>query len=149
MAGKPEPSRAVPDTVASLLRLPLSTAEFIDQVARAGVNQAGRRTLYLLISSWDVAGVGPFAASTVAATGLSRTIDIVQMLFVGPVFHPLLSALGVDRVKLRASLCTSALIGLGVMRYAVRSEPLHSMDVNALVDAYAPTLQRYLVGDIS
>jgi hypothetical protein len=35
------------------------------------------------------------------------------------------------------------------MRYAVRSEPIHSMDVNALVDAVAPTLQRYLTGDLS
>jgi hypothetical protein len=40
------------------------------------------------------------------------------------------------------------LVGLGIMRYGVRSEPLHSMSVDALVDAIGPTLQRYLVGDI-
>jgi hypothetical protein len=31
----------------------------------------------------------------------------------------------------------------------VRSEPLHSMSVDALVDAIGPTMQRYLVGDIT
>jgi NNP family nitrate/nitrite transporter-like MFS transporter len=31
----------------------------------------------------------------------------------------------------------------------VRSEPLHSMAVDMLVDAIGPTMQRYLVGDIS
>jgi hypothetical protein len=35
------------------------------------------------------------------------------------------------------------------MRYGVHSEPLHSMSVDALVDAIGPTMQRYLVGDIS
>jgi hypothetical protein len=35
------------------------------------------------------------------------------------------------------------------MRYGIRSEPLHSMPVDALVDAIGPTMQRYLVGDIT
>jgi Tetracyclin repressor-like, C-terminal domain len=35
------------------------------------------------------------------------------------------------------------------MRYAVRAEPIHSMDVDTLVDAVAPTLQRYLTGELS
>ena len=30
----------------------------------------------------------------------------------------------------------------------LRSEPLHSMSVDAVVDAIGPTMQRYLVGDI-
>jgi Tetracyclin repressor-like, C-terminal domain len=50
---------------------------------------------------------------------------------------------------IRASLCASQLVGLGIMRYGVSSEPLHSMSVDALVDAIGPTMQRYLVGDIS
>ena len=73
----------------------------------------------------------------------------MQELFIGPVFDPVLKPLGTDRIKFRASLCASALIGLGIMRYTVRSEPIRSMDVETLVDAIAPTLQRYMVGDIS
>jgi hypothetical protein len=38
---------------------------------------------------------------------------------------------------------------VGIMRYVVRVEPIQSMDVDTLVDAVAPTLQRYLVGKIS
>jgi hypothetical protein len=57
--------------------------------------------------------------------------------------------LGADKVALRASLCASQLVGLGIMRYGIRSEPLHSMPVDALVDAIGPTMQRYLVGDIT
>ena len=39
-------------------------------------------------------------------------------------------------------------VGAKGLRYGVRSEPLHSMSVDMLVDAIGPTMQRYLVGDI-
>ncbi len=57
--------------------------------------------------------------------------------------------LGADKAATRASLCASQLVGLGIMRYGIRSEPLHSMSVDAIVDAIGPTMQRYLVGDIT
>jgi hypothetical protein len=142
-------SRGLLDSVARKLRLPFATPEFIERIVSGGANQAGRRTLYMLLSTWDVAGGGPFAASAIATTGLAKTADMVQSLFIGPVFDPLLKALGADQIKFRASLCASQVIGLGIMRYGVRAEPIHSMDVDALVDAVAPTLQRYLVGEVS
>ncbi|HUO40234.1 MAG TPA: hypothetical protein VMU34_21350, partial [Mycobacterium sp.] len=104
--------------------------------------------LFLLITTWDLAGGGPFAAGAIATAGLAKTVDNVQRLFVGPVFDPVLKRLGADRVKFRASLCTSQLVGLGILRYAVRTEPIASEKVQPLVDAMAPTLQRYLMGDI-
>lgn len=132
-----------------LLRLPGTTRDFIDKIVTASVDQSGRTTLYMLISTWDLAGGGPFAASAIASTGMAKTVDIVEKSLTVPVFGPLLKRLGADKVKLRASLCASALVGIGIMRYAVRSEPIHSMDVDTLVDAVAPTLQRYLTGDLS
>jgi hypothetical protein len=137
------------DPVAKKLRLPFGTPEFIDRIISGGANQAGRRTLHMLISTWDHTGGGPFAASAIASAGLAKTADIAQGLFIGPVFDPLLKALGADQIRLRASLCASQVVGLGIMRYSVRVEPIHSLDVDALVDAVAPTLQRYLVGEIS
>jgi NNP family nitrate/nitrite transporter-like MFS transporter len=103
----------------------------------------------VLITTWDMVGGGPFAASSVATVGLSKTVDTVQKLFMGPVFDPLLKRLGADNVKFRASLCASQLIGLGILRYAIRSEPIASMKAEALADAMAPTLRRYLIGNVS
>jgi len=148
MAGREEPSRGILDPVAKKLRLPFGTMEFIDRIVTGSVNEAGRRTLFTLITTWDLAGGGPFATSAMTTIGLAKTVDNVQRLFVGPVFDPLLKRLGADQIKFRASLCTSQLVGLGILRYAIRSEPIHSMGVQPLVDAMAPTLQRYLIGDI-
>ncbi len=103
----------------------------------------------MLLTTWDATGGGPFAASAIATAGLARTADIAQGLFIGPVFDPLLKALGADQITFRASLCASQVVGLGIMRYGVRVEPIQSMAVDTLVDAVAPTLQRYLVGEIS
>jgi hypothetical protein len=144
-----KPSRGILDPVARKLRLPFATPEFIDRIIRGGVDQAGRRTLQMLITTWDTAGGGPFAAGAIATAGLAKTVEIAQGLFIGPVFDPLLKALGADQITFRASLCASQVVGLGIMRYGVRVEPIHSMDVDTLVDAVAPTLQRYLDGEIS
>jgi hypothetical protein len=149
VTGREKPSRGILDPVARKLRLPFGTPDFIDRIIRGGVNQAGRRTLYMLLTTWDATGGGPFAASAIATAGLAKTVDIAQGLFIGPVFDPLLKALGADQITLRASLCASQVVGLGIMRYGVRVEPIQSMDVDTLVDAVAPTLQRYLVGEIS
>lgn len=149
MPRREDPSRGILDPVAKMLHLPFATPEFIDRIVTGSIHQVGRRTLRMLITTWDAAGGGPFAASAVASTGMAKTAEIVEGMFVGPVFGPLLRALGADKVALRASLCASQLVGLGIMRYGLRSEPLHSMSVDALVDAIGPTLQRYLVGDIT
>jgi hypothetical protein len=140
VARSEKPSRGILDPVARVLRLPFGTPDFIDRIIRGGANQAGRLTLQTLITTWDATGGGPFAASAIAGAGLAKTVEI---------FDPLLKALGADQITLRAALCSSQVVGLGIMRYVVRVEPIQSMDVNALVDAVAPTLQRYLVGEIS
>jgi hypothetical protein len=51
--------------------------------------------------------------------------------------------------RLRASLAASQIVGLAMARMVVGIEPLASMTVDELVEHVAPTLQRYLAGDIS
>jgi hypothetical protein len=41
------------------------------------------------------------------------------------------------------------LVGLAIMRYIGRLEPLASASVDELVAAVGPTVQRYLTGEIS
>ncbi|MBY8853284.1 TetR/AcrR family transcriptional regulator, partial [Saccharothrix sp. MB29] len=51
--------------------------------------------------------------------------------------------------ELRATLTASQIFGMGIVRYVVRIEPFASADVDTVVRAIAPNLQRYLTGDIS
>src|ERR1700744_2406110 len=128
VAPRENPFRGILDPVARKLHLPFGTRDFIDKIVRGGVDQAGRRTLQMLLTTWDVPGGGPFAASAIATAGLAKTVDIAQGLFIGPVFDPLLKALGADQITFRASLCASQIVGVGIMRYVVRVEAIQSMD---------------------
>lgn len=136
------------DSLTSMLRLPFGTGELVEKIVTGTANEVGRRTLHLLLTTWDAAGGGPFAATALGTVGVDKAVDMLQELFMTRIFDNLLKALGADKVRLRASLCASQLVGIGVMRYAARTEPLASADVNTLVNALAPTLQRYLVGTI-
>ena len=137
------------DSVAARLRLPFGAPDFIDKIATGTVNEVGRRTLYVLISTWDAAEGGPFVASAIGTAGVSKIVDTIEDLFLDAVFGRALKAIGVDDIKLRASLCASALVGLGMMRYVATADPIASMKVDELVDVFAPTLQRYLIGDLT
>ena len=54
----------------------------------------------------------------------------------------------VDQIPLRATLVASQLFGVAVVRHVLRLEPLASTPHQVVVDAVAPTLQRYLTGDL-
>jgi hypothetical protein len=64
-------SSGISDQVAKALRLPFAARDFVDKVVTGSINEAGRRTLYILITTWDLADGGPFAAS---AIGSARTM---------------------------------------------------------------------------
>jgi hypothetical protein len=46
------------------------------------------------------------------------------------------------------SLVASQILGLVLGRYVLALEPLASLPAETVVAAYAPTLQRYLTGDL-
>ncbi len=129
-------------------KLPFVPGDLIDRVFIGTTNELGKRTLYVLLTTWDATGGGPFAASTIGTLGADRAAEMLEDLFVVKIFTRLLKAAGSDRLRMRASLCASQVVGLGMMRYVSKTEPLASADVTTVVTAVAPTLQRYLTGDI-
>jgi len=64
------------------------------------------------------------------------------------VFSPITQTLGAPDAELRATLMGSQFIGLAMMRYIARIEPLASASVDQLVAAVGPTMQRYLTGEL-
>jgi hypothetical protein len=68
--------------------------------------------------------------------------------FLPVVLQPVGRALGLDRPDLRMSLVASQILGLVLGRYVLALEPLASLPGDAVVAAYAPTLQRYLTGEL-
>jgi hypothetical protein len=46
----------------------------------------------------------------------------------------------------RAGLCASQILGIGLVRYVLKLEPIASADVDTMVRLVGPNLQRYLTG---
>jgi hypothetical protein len=55
-------------------------------------------------------------------------------------------ALDLDHPQLRASLAASQLIGVAMLRYVVKLEPLASAPAEQVVEWIAPSIQRYFSG---
>jgi AcrR family transcriptional regulator len=71
---------------------------------------------------------------TVSRTILSRVMVGVQ----GPA----------EEVRLRGNLVATQVVGLMLLRYVIRLEPLASAGQEEVVRIVAPTIQRYLTGDL-
>jgi hypothetical protein len=133
---------------AASIDLPISPAEIRDQVVPGDPEQLGARIVERFLTVWDTTGGGPLAAllqSVAAHDNMARMLrEFVTANLVGPI----VAATAPDAPSMRGALVASQLVGLGLMRYVLRLEPLASADHAAVVAAVAPTLQRYLTGPI-
>lgn len=67
--------------------------------------------------------------------------------FVGrEMLAPVAEALGIEDAGIRVPLAASQLIGIALMRYVVRIEPLTSLPTSELIDRVVPVLEHHLFG---
>lgn len=62
------------------------------------------------------------------------------------VLHPVARAVGVESSAVRMELVGSQLIGLAMIRYVLKVEPLASLDIDELVSLMAPPVRAALNG---
>jgi len=99
----------------------------------------------------EAARVSSTCLATVARNRYSVPCELAgQMLqnFFQSFFTALITSIGSDRIPLRMTLCASQLVGMGMIRYVAKFEPLASTEIETLVAAVAPNVQRYLTGEI-
>ena len=104
---------------------------------------------FAILTVWeDPANWPVFMAMLRSVISNEQAAELVRRLLVKDVFGPIATALGVPDAELRATLAGSQFIGLMLMRYVGRVEPLASADVTTVAAAVGPTIQRYLTGAI-
>ncbi len=119
-------------------------------VLDAGPDGLGERLLRRLLTEWDRAGAhSPMIILVRSAVSHDESTRLLREFVTGQILGRLSVVMGEapDRA-MRASLVGSQMIGLVMARYIVGVEPLASALVDDVVAAVAPTLQRYLTGDI-
>ena len=131
------------------LELPIQPGEVFARALAAGRDQLGSTVVRAFLEAWEPpeTRVRLMAMLRSAMTN-EAAMQMIRDLLMRQVFGPITELLGVPDAQLRATLVGSQFIGLGMMRYVSRLEPLASASIDELVVAVGPTVQRYLTGDI-
>ena len=115
---------------------PFDPAEAIPELLRPGLAR-------FFIEIWDSpAGVRAHAIVRSMVTS-ERAAALMRDFVTREVLSRVAKALELDHPQVRASLAASQLIGLAMLRYVVKVEPLASAPPARLAAWIGPTLQRY------
>jgi AcrR family transcriptional regulator len=132
----------------AILSLPFNPNDLVAELLDGTVDDLGERIVRRFLAVWDSADGGTFVALVRSIAGHEEAASVLRDFFVKYVFTGLLTAVGPDQHMLRANLCATQLVGLGMVRYVTKFEPMATTHPERLVTAIAPTLQRYLTGSI-
>ncbi|GAA1271071.1 TetR family transcriptional regulator [Saccharothrix xinjiangensis] len=133
----------------AVLQVPIDPNVLVERLLDGPPEEVGERIVRNFIGIWDATGGGQFAAMVRSITSHEQVAEVLRQFFVHTLLKRLVCHLGSPDAELRATLLASQIFGMGVVRYVVRFEPFASADVETMVRAIAPNLQRYLTGDIS
>lgn len=118
-------------------------------LASGPVDVMGERLTRVFLSLWGDPVRGPRLRTVlITAAGHSEVASAMRGLLVGEVLERVAKAVDVDDAPLRVAACASQLLGLAMSRYVLEIEPLAHASEDDVVALVAPTLQRYLTGDI-
>lgn len=134
---------------AAAVRIPIDPMDVIGPLREVPVEELGYTLLSLLLPLYDSelgAGIIATLRSILAGSevNLFRTFlqDVIAVEIGSRVDNP--PGSGIIRIQFVAS----QLVGVIMARYILDLEPFKSLPVEQIVDTIAPTLQRYLTGDL-
>ncbi|MFD3442153.1 TetR family transcriptional regulator [Streptomyces sp. NPDC058685] len=110
-----------------------------------GTDGIGERLARFFIGVWEnPATRGPLLAIIRSALTHDAAATVLRGFLLRRLLEKIAGELDVPDPKFRAELAASHMIGIAILRYVIRVEPLASADPETIVAMVAPTLQRYL-----
>lgn len=135
---------------AAALEFPFDPATVLPTVLGDDLAGAGERLVRFLVTTLETpAGRAPFLAILRSAVRYERAATMLRGFVGREVVTRLARQIEHSEPELRATLVGSQLVGLVMVRYVVQVEPLASAEPEAVVQAVAPTIQRYLDGELA
>jgi AcrR family transcriptional regulator len=109
----------------------------------------GERLVALFVRTWDAdSGRNPIVAQLRAATMREPAERQLREFLERELLTPLVSGLGSDQPAVRANLVAVQLLGLGIVRYVLRLEPLASLPPARVAGLIGPGVQAALSGTL-
>ena len=125
------------------VRFPVDPAEFIPGLVAPGVDGLGDRLVRFFVDTWDSPAGSAMLGVIRSVVGNEDAAMLMREFITREVLGRLAKAIEVDEPQLRASLAGAQLIGMAMLRYVVKVEPIASADAEQIVAWLGPTIQRY------
>ena len=132
------------DLFKASIDFPADPAVFIPKLLEPGIDGLGERLVRFFLDTWDSPAGSPMLALIRSVVGSDDVAALLREFVSREVLGRLARSLEVDEPRLRASLAASTLIGLAMLRYVVRLEPLASAPRDQIALWLGPTVQRHL-----
>ena len=131
------------------LAVVMRPAERVPDVVEGGLDGPEERIVRYFLSVWEAPPSREVMVAMVRSAATHEHAAALLREFIGrEVLGRLAGVLGGDDAPLRASLVGSQLLGVAMLRHVVKLEPLASAPPEVVAAAVAPTLRRYLTGDL-
>jgi len=118
-------------------------------IEHADIEHAGEQIVRFFLSLWeDPASRRRLLAIVKSAVRYEAAATMLREFLSREVVGTFVNTLDTPDADLRATLVGSQLIGLAMVRYIVKVPPLATASTEAVVAAYAPTIQRYVNGPV-
>lgn len=138
------------DLFLAALQMPIDPRQIVPVVFADGVDGAAERLLRLFLSVWDDPDKRlPLVALVRGSLGEQSPLNPLRDAIIRLIFGALREVMPEEDADQRITLVASQMLGLIVTRYVLVLEPLASMPADEVVGWMAPTIQRYLSGDVS
>lgn len=138
------------DLFTAAVAIPVSPSREMAVLDTVAEDELGEALLGVVLGIWrQPGGLDAWMGLLRSAVVDERAATLLREFLASAVFEPVTRRLDVPDAHRRVALAASQVVGLGIARFAVRLEPLASMPEDELVAAVAPTLQRYLTGELT
>ncbi len=133
------------EVFAAAIELSFEPAMVVPQILGQGAEGVGERLARFFIGIWEnPATRAPLLAVIRSALTHEAAAAVLRGFVLRRLLERVAAELEVPEPRLRAELAASHMVGVAVLRYVLRVEPLASADPEEIVRLVAPSLQRYL-----
>jgi AcrR family transcriptional regulator len=132
------------------MEFPIDPAVVAETVLGEGLDRAGERLVRLFLTIWETPGNRePLLGLVRSAVTNPRAARMLREFMTRALLSRIAPALGRKDAELRVALVGSQVVGLAILRYVIRVEPLASATEDELVAAVGPRFQEYLTADLA
>lgn len=135
---------------AAAMELPVSPGDVIERAFAGGVDAAGPRLVDLFLGVWEDPASGPaMQALFRGAAAHEDSRRALSEFAAKEIIQRYAGHITAGEPLRRASLAATQVVGMAILRYVIRAEPVVRLRREDIVADLGQTVQRYLTGPLS